>query len=1108
MRLGSVVTVLLGMVFWGQLAVAQTGSINGVVQDDSGGVIPGATVVVRNVDTGISRTLTSDGQGRYQALNLPPGSYQVEGQSAGFQTELRSGITITIGRQAVVNFSMRVGEVTQTVEVTGEAPLIETRSSTLGALVNQQTIESMPLNGRSWDQLALLQTGVIEYGGGSSSGFGGNTTGTKFSVAGSRAYSNSFLLDGTDINGHGNSTPGGASGVNMGVDTIREFQVITNSFSAEHGRSTGAVVSAVTKSGTNQFHGSLFEFHRNDEFDAAEYGFFDDPAEDIVARPPFVQNQFGGSIGGPILQDRTFFFAAYEGLRRRRGTPQVPIVPSADGRQGILGRNPDGTPKQVVEVNPRIRPFLDLYPGANDPESVDLLNNGLGFFITAPSIATRQDYVLGRIDHQINDNHSIFGRYVFDDDILNNPGGDAGIPGFSEFLTSRRQYMTVQVNSILSPTVLNSFRVAFNRTAQVSDNLPDTELGPDFSFVPGLPMGIMTVSGTVAAIGGRGLANLGTSNSVPRFYVYNLFEYGNDLSVIRGNHTLKFGGSFKRMQDNAAVNTSVRGRYRYRSFDRFLENDIRDFRFATQPGDPRTPLSVGHAYRGFRQSFMAAYAQDDWQVSPRLTLNLGLRWETVTNAKEANNLAARLVNILDPALTVEPEIDSYFDASKKNFQPRFGFALQLNDRATTVLRGGAGVFHDQVLPHLYAVNVGKYPPYYNLVTNRGRERDLNLTSEDLTGGNIALSVNGVSSEIKMATKYHWNVTIQQQLSENNVVEIAYVGAKSHNLPKFNELNTPYETILSDGRRCFGHEDLPGGLNPLCPEGSLNQRNPAFDQLRTIEWVGQSLYNGLQTKFTRRTTTGAQFQILYTWSRAMDNASTVSTADFRREPQNSLDPADPNRDYARASFDAVNNFGINYTYPLPFQGEGAIGALFGGWEIAGLTSISSGSPYTLRVGSDTDGNLDGGRADRPHLNPGFSNNPTEGSSAGCVSGDTTIEAGPIGRSVDSWNKTSRWHDICAFNIDTLGIYGDLGRSTLLGPGRINFDFSLHKTFTTSENTSLQLRAEFFNIFNRNNLGLPENVGFDDTEFEPSAGTILPGNTVTRPREIQFGLRFEF
>ncbi len=914
---------------------------------------------------------------------------------------------------------------------------------------------------------------------------------------GSRSYSNSFLLDGTDINGHGNSTPGGAAGNNLGVDAIREFQVITNTFSAEHGRATGAVVSAVTKSGTNQFHGSLFEFHRNDEFDAAEYGFFDDPAEDIIARPPFVQNQFGGSIGGPIVQDRTFFMAAYEALRVRRGTPDVPIVPSVDGRNGILGRNPDGTPKTQVEVSPRIKPFLDLYPTANDPESVTLLNNGLGFFITAPSIATRQDYVVGRIDHQINDNHSIFGRYVFDDDIVKRPDS---IPGFTSIPNSRRQYVTAQVNSIISPTVLNSFRVAYNRTAQVSDKLPDTDLGPEYSFKPGLPMGLITVSGTVAAIGGRGLSNLGTSNGVPRFYFYNLFEYGDDLSVVRGNHTWKFGGSVKRMRDNAAVNTSLRGRYSFPNFTRFLQADPNRFDFAVLASDPRQPLSVGHAYRGFRQWFLAAYVQDDYQVSQRLTLNLGLRWETVTNAKEANNLAARLVNVSDPEFTLEPEIDSYFDASKKNFQPRFGFALQLNDNATTVLRGGAGIFHDQVLPHLYAVNVGKYPPYYNLARNSGPS----FTQDDLTEGGIRVSVNGVSTSIQMATKYHWNITLQQQLSESNVIEIGYIGAKSHNLPKFNELNTPIPGRTPDGQRCFGHRNFPGGANPLCPEVSRSLRNPNFQQLRTIEWVGQSLYNAMQAKFTRRTTAGGQFQFLYTWSRAMDNASTVSTGDFRREPQNSLDPVDANRDYARASFDAVNNFGINYTYPLPFQGEGAAGALFGGWEIAGITTISSGSPYTVKTGSDTDGNGDGGRADRPHLIPGFSQNPTQGTSAGCEG----IEGGPVGRSVDSWSKTSRWHDPCAFKPFPLGVYGDVGRNTLLGPGRINFDFSVHKTFTLSESTNVQFRAEFFNILNRNNLGLPEIIPFDGLDYEPSAGTILPGETVTRPREIQFGLRFEF
>jgi hypothetical protein len=630
--------------------------------------------------------------------------------------------------------------------------------------------------------------------------------------------------------------------------------------------------------------------------------------------------------------------------------------------------------------------------------------------------------------------------------------------------------------------------------------LPDNELGPEFSFIPGAPMGLITVSGTTAAIGGRGLSNIGTSNSVPRLFIYNLFEYGDDLSVVRGNHTFKFGGALKRMRDNASNNTSFRGRYSFPNYTRFLAADPNRFDFVTQPGDPRTPLSTGHAYRGIRQWFVSTYLQDDWQVSSRLTLNLGLRYETVTNPTEANGMAARLVNILDPQFTIEPEIDSYIGISKKTFQPRFGFAWQLNDAATTVIRGGAGVFHDMILPQMYAVNVEKYPPYYNLARNSGPS----FTREDLTRGGVQLSVNGVAPKAKMGTKYHWNLTIQQQLSENNVFELGYVGARSHNLQKFAELNTPYPVILPDGQKCFG---LSGG-NPLCPEASRAQRNPNFNQLRTVLWDGQAFYTGMQLKFTRRTNTAGQFQVLYTLSKAMDTGSTQSTAEYAREPQNYLDPEDPLRDWGRASFDALNNFVVNYTYPIPFSGEGAMGALFGGWEVAGITSLSSGSPYSIRTGSDTDGNRDGGRSDRPDLVAGFSNNPTSGSSPGCVSGSTTIDPSPIGRDVDSWNKTTRWHDPCAFAVGSLGLYGNLGRSTLTGPNRINFDFSVHKTFLTSENTSLQFRAEFFNIFNRNNLGLPENQGFDGTDIEPSAGTILPGATVTRPREIQFGLRFEF
>ncbi|MCH8266721.1 MAG: TonB-dependent receptor [Acidobacteria bacterium] len=1102
-----VFSTLWVLVICSQLALAQvnTATISGVVQDASGAVIPGVSVTVRNQDTGISRTVTTDAGGRYRAPNLSLGNYEVEAQTAGFQTEVRIGITLTVGRTAVVDMTLSVGAITERVEVTAEAPLVETTNATVGSLVDGRTITDMPLNGRSYDQLALLQTTVVAYGGGVGSGFGFGA-GTRMSVAGGRTMTNSYLLDGTDINDHGNGTPGGGAGSNLGVDAIREFKIITNAFAAEYGRASGAVISTVTKSGTNSFHGSVFEFHRNDELDAAEYGFFDDPENNVIARPPFVQNQFGGVIGGPIVRDRTFFFAAYEGLRKRRGEPNVPIVPSAAGKLGFVGLQDNGTPDdpsddfEFVDIDPRIMPFLNLYPTANDPASVAQNNNGTGNFITAPSVATRQDYLMGRVDHTINNSHTIFGRYTLDDDEVATPDS---IPAFLATAVARRQYATVQLSSVLSPTVLNSFRVAFNRSAQANDDLPVDDLGPDFSFIPGLPMGLITMQGTVATISGRGISNLGPSNTVPRVYVYSLFEYGDDLSVIKGRHSLKFGGSLKRMRDNHSGNTTLRGRYRFGSFPEFLAGVPNRFEYVLPLADPRADiltdqpgLSVGHAYRGFRQYFYAVYAQDDFQISPRLTLNLGLRYETVTNPREVNGLLSRLDDPLDPFYRTD--VDSFILLTKKTFQPRFGFAWQMNDSGRTVLRGGTGIFHDQFLPVSYGTQSSKYPPFFNAV--RSSAGETNFTRDDLLGGEIRPRITGNAPVGKMATKYHWNVTLQQQLGESNVVELGYIGSRALYLGKFAELNTPIPVILSDGRQCFSGSSL-------CPEAKRSRRNPVFDELRTIQHNATSLYNAFTFKFTRRANSGPQYQFLYTFSRAMDNGSTTATGDFRREPQTGLDPYNPNRDHARSSFDVPHNFTVTYSYPLPFQFEGGMAnALLGGWSFSGITNIQSGGPFNVRTGSDQDRNRDGGRSDRPDLTPGANNNPISGSSSGC--GDGAIEAGVVGTSVDAWSSSDRWYDPCAFTINPRGIYGNLGRNTLIGPGKINFDFSVHKEITLGETSHLQFRAEFFNLFNRNNLGLPENIPFDRQAYEPSAGTILPGETVTRPREIQFGLKIIF
>ena len=1051
-------------------AQVSTGTISGVVKDETGAVVPGATVRVMNVETGIARTLSTDGQGRYSAPNLSLGDYEVQAELSGFLVEVRRGIKLTVGRQAVVDFALKVGAVAERVEVTGEAPLVESKTSTLGNLVDDRTIRDLPLNGRSYDQLALLQTGVVAYTLGEGRGFGYGA-GKRFSVPGGRGYSNAFLLDGTDINDHGNGTPGGAAGTNLGVDTIREFKIVTNAFSAEYGRATGAVVSAVTKSGTNQLHGSVFEFHRNDDLDARN--FFDPEV------PPFVRNQLGGVLGGPIKKDKTFFIGAYEGMRERRGTTQRPTVPTAAAKRGSLPQ-PNGTVRMIA-VNPAIRPFVNLFPDPNDQD----FGNGTGRFVSSPSNARNQDYVMGRVDHRLNDQHSIFGRYTFDDDSDDAP---LPIPAFHDVAAARRQYSTIQMTSILSPTVLNNFRFAYNRSSQQRDQSPREELGPEFSFIPGRKMGIIQFGGGTGSSASGPIQSLGTGNSVPRWYAYNLFEWGNDLSYIKGSHSFKFGGDFKRMRDNSAINSDFYGRYDF--------NTLEDFLLARPASFRSVPLGLD-AYRGNRQSLMAAYAQDDFQVTPRLTLNLGLRWEAVTDPYAINGLTSRMEDPLGLYLT-EPTIDSYIEASRKIFEPRLGFAWQVDQSGKTVLRGGTGYFHDQILPQVYTSQTAKYPPYYQRLVSSSNPRFPGGYLDFVTG---TLSDTKTNEPFpKTPSKIHWNLAVQQQLLQNNVVEIAYVGAKSSNLTRFFESNGPGYTVV-DGRKCFNftRDSLRvNRTNPKCPTGLTARRNPNYGENSWLSFDTNSLYNGLQFKFRHSSPSGTQFQFLYTLSRTMDQASGIATGDQSSAPQGSQDGEDPGRDRGRSNLDALNNVTVSLSYPLPFRFQSkAASLLLSGWEFSGITTLTSRRPMTVRVGFDHDHNVDGGTGDRPDLVPGASQNPIKGVTASCAG----ISAG------EKLGTPDRWYDPCAFRLPEEGFYGNLGRNTILGPGLFNVDFSVHKTFGLGERADLQFRAEFFNILNRANFGLPLIAGFaTDGSRLPTAGIV--NDTTTTSREIQFGLKLVF
>src|SRR2546427_4745944 len=858
-------------------AQVTTATIAGVVQDASGAVIPGVSITIKNVETGATRTATSDEGGRYTVPELTLGDYEVEAQLPGFQTEVRSGIHFAVAGSAVINFALKVGQLPDKVTLTEEAPLVESPTSGMSSLVDERTIRALPLNGRSYDQLALLQPGVVTVGAGQASVAFDFGTGQRFNVNGSRAYANSFMLDGTDINDHANGTPGGAAGQNLGVDGVQEFKINTSVSPAEFGWSSGGVISAVTRSGTNDLHGAGFEFLRNNALDSP--GYFDDVKHGGIGTiAPYRRNQFGGALGGPIKKDKTFFFGTYEGLRLGNGTNISAQVPTINTRNGILPLGvmqdscsatktqaicypptvpvrplasycPPGALTCTLPVSPVIRPYLDLFQRPNTPD----LGDGTAYFITAPLQVTHEDYFMGRVDHQISDRMRIFARYSLD----RNRSATQNFNGSSvadEQDVARRQYSTIQLTNIFRPTLVNSFRVAYNRTYQNFDDVLTDPRTKNLSFVPGEHFG--TISFGAQGLSMSPLNFLGVDNGAPREYWTNNFQEGDDLTYVKGRHSVKIGADIRRIQDNIISSGNTRGDYTFFDIPGFLNNT--PIRFdAPPPG--------ANSYRGVRETLFGTYFQDDFKVTQRLTLNLGLRYEAISDPREVNGKMANLLKISDLQPTVLK--DSYFAVTKKDFQPRAGFAWGLNGSGTTVLRAGFGIFHDHILPYSFTALATGTPPYWTTLsdlTNPVFPNDTNLT----TGPPPPFQFNAVPALIKEPTKNSYSLTLQQQVMRNTVLEVAYIGSESHHLQRNGEWNPP--TPISPG------------VFPATFRQS-NRINPNLAGITASRWDVNANYNALQVTLKRRSSTGVQYQAVYTCAKSIDGKSIIAGGECRQEP---------------------------------------------------------------------------------------------------------------------------------------------------------------------------------------------------------------------------------
>jgi Carboxypeptidase regulatory-like domain/TonB-dependent Receptor Plug Domain/TonB dependent receptor len=1077
--------------------------LTGTVKDASGAFIPTAQLVITDVATGVARTVSADGAGLYAAPNLLPGTYEIRVSATGFSTEVQKGVTLTVGAQQVLDFTMRVGQVSQTVAVTTEAPTVELTSSELGATVNSTTVRELPLNGRSWTDLANLQPGVVLATSHASVDVN-RGYGAQLSISGARPQQNNYRLDGISINDYSNGGPGSVLGQNLGVEAIQEFSVLTSNYSAEYGKTSGGVVNAISRSGTNQFHGSVYEFLRNSALDAP--GYFD-----AGVSPPFRRNQFGASAGGPIRKDRTFVFGDYEGIRQSLGTTTSSGVPSANARLGILdftdpSKFPSGCVATSVQnqcqltVDPAVQKYLPFF---NMPNGT--VSGNVGQYVFTRQAVVSENYFTTRVDQKISDKDSLFGTYVYDyspltqPDILNN---------VLQQSIAKRQMVALEENHLFGPTASNSFRLGYNRDRAnalqaikaINPVADDTSQG----WAPGYAPPRITTAGL---------------NTVPGFapptfsYAWNAYQVYDDAFVTKGLHTIKFGMGVERDQLNETTATAdYLGTFKFASMTTFLENKPKSV-VGSVPG------LVSPRY--MRISIVGAYIQDDWRIRPRLTLNLGLRYEMSTVPTETKG---KLTNL--PTLDAgTPHLgDPYFsNPTLNNFEPRVGFAWDPFGGGKTAVRGGFGIF--DVLPMLYTTVTlnGRGAPFYEL----GSSTNAATLAGTFPGGalpaiqasNPALEYGFVEHHPKRNYVMQWNLNVQREF-KGFTATVGYVGSHGvHQAFRADDGNVVVPTLTSAGYL------YP---NPI-GSGSLVNTTPTVGAIRFLNWPGGSSYNALQIGALKRMSHGLQIQGSYTWGKSIDNNSGVVAGDTFGNGIGSLPWFDMRLNRALSDYNVGRTLVINTSWVIPTvkTDSAVLGWAANGWEFGAIFKANDGPPFTATFGTDGDplgiGSTDTwafpSRSGAPGcaslVNPGNPNNYVK---TQCFAVPTAPNlayfnaAAPLGcdPAFGSTNPTDPNYLWC-FNLR-----GNAGRNDVPGPGLMNLDFSLFKNNyirRISESFNVQFRAEIFNILNHPNFALP--VSPDNTDIFDSTGAQLdPPNdgaagvlksTTTKSRELQFALK---